>query len=73
MIHRSHYVNKIRDLGYHFKSRQKRTELYRKQGETHRIFVPIKNDLEEDWVKSTLSQAGCGPDEIKAFIADAKA
>ncbi len=40
VIRKSHYVNKIRSLNYVFKSKQKRTELYRKKGGTHYIPAP---------------------------------
>ncbi len=72
VISRSHFVNKLRDLDYTYKSRQKRTDLWRKRGGTHRIFVPLTNSLEDEFVVSSLRQAKCGDDEIKAFIAAAK-
>ena len=72
MIPRSHYVNKIRSLNYTYKSRQKRTDLWRKRGGTHYISVPQSELLEEEFVFSSLRQAGCNEDEIRAFIASAK-
>lgn len=72
MIPKSHYVNKIRSLGYTFNSQQKRTDLWRKKGGTHYIPVPQNELLEEEFVISSLRQAGCSNEEIKAFIAAAK-
>ena len=37
MIPRQCLVNKLRDLGYVFVERTKRTELYRKKGGTHNV------------------------------------
>ncbi len=72
MIPRSHFINKIRALGYTFKTRQKRTQLWRKRGGTHYLSVPLSDRLEEGFVVSSLRQAGCKDDEIRAFIASAK-
>lgn len=72
MIQKSHYINKIRSLGYTYNSRQKRTDLWRKRGGTHYISVPQNKLLEEEFVVSSLRQAGCTNDEIKAFMASAK-
>ncbi len=71
VIPRSHYINKIRDLNYTFKERKKRVELWRKRGSTHYISVPHTELLEEDFVISTLRQAGCADADIRAFIASA--
>lgn len=72
MIPRSHYINKIRELNYTYKSRQKRTDLWRKRGGTHYISVPLSDKLEEEFVVATLRQAKCHDDEIRAFINAAK-
>lgn len=72
MIPKSHYVNKLRSLNYTFKSRQKRTELWRRRGGTHYISVPLSDYLEEEFVRSSLRQAGCTQEEIKAFLSVAK-
>ena len=69
MIHRSHFVNKLRLLDYTFKARQKRTELYRRKGGTHYVSVPLADLLEEEFVTFSLRQAGCTAEEIKAFLA----
>ena len=65
VIPKSQYVNKIRSLGYTYKSRQKRTDLWRKTGGTHYISVPLTDSLEEEFVSSSLRQAGCSDEEIK--------
>ncbi len=72
MISKSHYINKIRSIGYTYKDRQKRTELWRKKGSTHYISVPLTDLLEEEFVISSLRQTGCKEEEIKVFIASAK-
>jgi hypothetical protein len=73
MVHKDAFINKIRELGYTYKSQQKRTQLWRKRGGTHRMFVPLCDLLEDDYVKCSLRQAGCPEPEIEAFLAIAKA
>lgn len=72
MVHRDSYINKIRELGYVYKSQQKRTQLYRKKGGTHRIFVPLCQLLEDEFIMCTLRQAGLNDEDIKTFMACAK-
>jgi len=72
MVHREHFVNKIRSIGYTFKTQQKRTYLYRKINGTHYIAVPKADLLEDEFVTSALHQAGLKDEEIKAFLACAK-
>lgn len=70
MVSRQAFINKIRELGYRYKSQQKRTQLYRKSGGTHCIFVPLCDFLEDDFVGSCLCQAGLTQDQARAFIAN---
>jgi hypothetical protein len=72
MVPRECFVNRIRDLGYTFKGQQKRTYLWRKRGGTHFISVPMADMLEDEFVTSSLKQAGMPEDQIKSFIASAK-
>lgn len=72
MVRRDGFINKIRELGYTYKSTQKRTYLWRKVGGTHYISVPKAELLEDDFVTSVLRQAGCTDDSIRSFIASAK-
>ena len=72
MVRRESFINKIRELKYSYKSQQKRTYLYRKTGGTHYISVPMADLLEDEYVMSTLRQAGCNDNEIRAFLSVAK-
>jgi hypothetical protein len=72
VISKLHFVNKIRELDYTYKTKQKRTDLWRKRGGTHYISVPLSDYLEEEFVISSLRQAGCSAEEIRAFVASAK-
>ena len=72
MISKQHFINKIRELGYTFKRQADRVDLWRKKGGTHYISVPRSDYLEDEFVSSSLRQAGCPRDEILAFIAAAK-
>jgi hypothetical protein len=73
VIPKQSFVNKIRLLDYTYKTRAKRTDLWRKRGGTHFIAVPLSDSLEEEFVVSSLRQAGLKDDEIRAFISAAKA
>jgi len=73
MIRRESFINKIRELGYTYKNQQLRTQLWRKRGSTHRMFVPLMDRLEDDYVIGALRQAGVPDTEIKSFLAAAKA
>jgi hypothetical protein len=72
MVSKESFVNKIRKLNYTFKSQQKRTDLWRKKGGTHCIFVPLKDKLEDEFVISALRQAGENDKEIQAFLSSAR-
>ena len=72
MVSRQSYLNKLRELNYVFKSQLPRVDMYRKQGGTHRIFVRRVDLLSDEFVASSLRQAGCRDDEIRSFLAAAK-
>ena len=72
MVRREIFINKIRLLKYSYKSTQKRTYLYRKTNGTHYISVPMADLLEEEYVETTLKQAGCSADEIRSFLSAAR-
>jgi hypothetical protein len=72
MVHRETFINKIRSIGYAFKTETKRAYLWRKKGSTHFIYVPKTEILEDDFVKSSLWQAGCTKEEIEGFVSSAK-
>jgi hypothetical protein len=72
MVRRESFINKIRELGYTYKSTQKRTYLWRKQGGTHYISVPKADLLMDEFVISSLRQAGLSDPEIQAFLTSAK-
>lgn len=72
MIPRQHFINKIRELRYSYKTTQKRTYLYRQAGTTNLIFVPMRDLISEEYVRSQLRQAGCTQEDIDSFIASAK-
>jgi len=72
MIRRETFVNKTRSLNYYYKSKQKRTYLYRKKGGTHFISVPMADWLEDEFVINALRQAGLSLSEAQSFLASAK-
>ena len=72
MIPRDHFINKIRELGYSFKTQKKRISYWRRPNTTLAISLPHTVLLEEVYVKATLTQAGCSIEEIESFLASAK-
>jgi hypothetical protein len=72
MVRREAFINKIRELGYSYKSQQVHTQLWKKKGTTQRMFVPLARLLEDDYVTGTLRQAGVPDPDIKSFLASAK-
>jgi hypothetical protein len=72
MLRKQYFVNKLRELGYTFKARQKRTELWRKKGGTHCVDVPLSNSLPETYVRMVMRQCGQTTTQIEAFIREAK-
>jgi hypothetical protein len=72
MVNRQAFVNKLCEKKYSFKGQQKRTYLWKKDGGTHRVFVPMKDLLDDEWVQSQLGQMGCSAEEIRLFIGSRK-
>jgi len=72
MVLRNTYLNKIRDLGYTLKTETRRVHIFRKIGGSH--YIPVKkcDKLEDDFVRSTLMQAGLTAKDADAFIATYK-
>ena len=68
VIRRDQFINKIRELGYRHKRSTERVDIYKKRGQTHRITIPRRKDLDEKYVRSTLRQAGCTTENIESFI-----
>lgn len=68
MVRRETFINKIRDLGYTYKGQQKRTYLWRKVGGSHRMSIPMAELLEDEYVRSSLRQAGVAEEDINHFV-----
>jgi len=68
MARRDTYLNKIRELGYSLKNETKRVHIFRKKGGTHYITLHKCDKLEDEFVRSSLSQAGMSNADIKTFI-----
>lgn len=71
MISREHFLAKLRELGYVYKSRTKslKNDLYRKKGGTHCVMLPRQDLLSEMYIRSTLQQCGQNKAQIEIFIA----
>ena len=72
MISKKRFVRKLRELGYDFKEQLHYQERFRLRGGTHIIHVPRRDQLDEDWVTSTLRQAQQTPAQIEQFLAEAR-
>ena len=71
MIPREKFINKLRELGYTFKRDCDRTYLWRRG--VHRVFVPKKSTVSEEWARQTLRQCGVSDAEIDKFVRAANA
>ena len=69
MVRRQTFINKIRTLGFSYKTTQKRTYLYRRAGTTDYISVPMSELLEDEYVQHALRQAGLTGEQVKEFLA----
>lgn len=72
MTRRQTFISKIRELGYEYKTTQKRTYLYRRHGTTDYISVPMADLLVDEFVNHALRQAGLTETEVREFLAAAK-
>jgi len=63
---REQVINKIREVGYHFKKDHWRVSLFKKG--THRIEVPKRDIISDEWVWATFRQAGMVKEEIESFL-----
>lgn len=70
-ISREQVIARLRQANYTYKKRGPRTELYKKKGCTHRIFVPRRKVFTEQLVRIVLGQAGLTPGEVEDFLSSA--
>ncbi len=75
MVLKTTFVNKIKELGYSLNDETKRVHIYRKKGSDppHYLTVHKCDKLEDEFVRSSLNQAGVPRADIDKFIADYKA
>ncbi len=73
MVSRNQFINKISELGYSYKTETKRSQLFRKAGTTHYVWVPKSSQVEDGLVRNALRQAGCDDGEIDGFMKSCKA
>lgn len=73
MISKRRFVSKLKELNYVFKEQLHYQDRYRLRGETHIIHVPRRDQLEEEYVVSTLKQTGQTRAQIEQFLNEAKA
>jgi hypothetical protein len=61
-------LNKLRELGYRYKTQKLRTELYKRPGNPNYAVLPRKELLDEANVKEVLAFTGMTAQQIKTFI-----
>jgi len=67
-MRRDRIISKLRELGYSFKQDAWRVQIFRNSVTLHSIQVRKRDDIDDDWVRSVLRQAGCSKEEIEEFI-----
>lgn len=70
MLKREQLENKLRELGYTYKTETKRTRIFRRG--TLRAFIPRRRMVSEMAAWSILRQCGADEDEIAEFIRSAR-
>lgn len=72
MATREQVINKIKEMGYRFKRDAWRVSVFKKQGGTHRIEVPKRDIISDEWVRGAFRQAGMSAEEITSFLRQAR-
>lgn len=67
-MRRDRVISKLRELGYTFRQDAWRVQMFRHPVTMHVIQVRKRDDIDDDWVRSVLRQAGCSKDETERFI-----
>lgn len=69
MVPRERLINKLRELNYTYADQTLRSQLWRKKGGTHHVWIPKKEDpVSETYVRNLLRQCGVGHEEVETFI-----
>ena len=61
-------INCLRQHGYTFKRQGHRREIWKKKGDTTRVFVPRKASIDSREAVLVLNQAGLSSDQIEEFL-----
>ena len=74
MVPRERLINKLRELGYTYRDQTLRSQLWRKRGGTHYVWIPKKEDpVSETYVRNLLRQCGMQPADVDTFIGACRA
>ena len=68
---KSELIACLRQHDFEFKDETKRTEIWKKRGQTLRVNLPASKTVPKALVKIILKQAGLTPREIERFLHDA--
>lgn len=67
-MRRDRVIAKLRELGYKFSREAWRVNIYRHPATMHVIQVRNRDDIDDDWVRGVLRQAGCSKEDIEKFV-----
>lgn len=69
MIKRTTFINKLRELGYTYDDQTDRSQLWRKVGGTHEVWIKRKLDpVTDEYVRNVLRQCGLDEAPTEVFI-----
>ena len=68
MLNRKCFLPKIRSLGYRFKRRARKVDIWRKANGTSYLSIPRGSLLTESYVRNVLRQNGLSQPQIEEFL-----
>lgn len=72
MVSNEALVNGLRSLGYSYKDRSDRMEMYKQRGSVRRVMVRRHRNHTEQYAAEVLRQAGMPPEDIEAFLKETR-
>ncbi len=70
MPKREHFINKIREIGFSYKTQAKRRSIWKRGEEV--LMLPSWKELPEDYCRIELEMRGVSNKEIEEFIRSSK-
>ena len=67
-MQRDRVINRLKALGFSFYRDAWRVKIFRNAQTIHEVHVPMRDDIDDEWVMSVLRQNGVSAEEARAFI-----